>query len=260
MRLHKRYCIWAVMAAVSLTAGCTSTTRMPSYERSQLLLMVGSDTLTAAVAAESKGTLSEQEVQREVDRLLALKPKSRTPAKVVIFELPSAGASEIKSSLKWLALRQQTSKEMKNALEKSGIFGAVDFLPEMLLPAGKTANLNMVRIAAARAQADGVLIYATEAGYEYKAKAAAIFYPTLIGLFVAPGSSLSSMAISKAVLLDVHTGYIYAVMEGYGQQSESGAYASLDWEGQEFAARAQAVEGLAQETAAKAKALATRAQ
>jgi hypothetical protein len=256
MRRAARGVAWAALCAVIVTVGCASTSQMPTYERSELRLMVSSETALAADRAPLSGGGGEQEVQKEVDRLLALKPNARTPAKVVLFELPSSGPTRITSSLKWLALRAKTSGYMKDALEKSGIFQSVDFLPEMLLPAGRRADLKTVRVAAARAQADGVLIYTTEAGYDYKANGWAILYPTLIGLAVAPGSDLSSIAISKAVLLDVHTGYIYAVLESYAEQSQSGAWAGLDWEGQEFDVRAKSVQSLADETAAKAKALA----
>jgi len=256
MTTNKAFVVLAALAAAWLAAGCASHTRMPSYEQSQLRLMISSETVATVHAVEGRGMGAEEQVQREVDRLLTLKPAARIPAHVVLYELPSAGPTEIKSSLKWLSLRQETSKAMKAALEQSGIFAQVDSLPEMLMPAGETPDLRSVRIAAARAQADGVLIYSTETGYDYRANGWALFYPTLIGLFAAPGSDLSSMAVSKAVLLDVHTGYIYAVLESYAQKSQCAPYAALDWEGLEYAVRRGVLEALAQEAAARAKSLA----
>ena len=245
----------AFLAAVIVLcggAGCMSQTRMPSYKRSQMEFVVAADTEQTARAKTGRSSLTEDEVQKEVERLLAMKPAAALPGKVVLYELPSSGKSEITSPRKWLQLRKGTSVEMKKTLESSRVFQETDFLPDLLIPSGEAIDLKTLRIAAARAHADGILIYSTEPGYEYKPNALCLLYPTIIGAFIAPGSKAASMCVSKAVLVDVHTGYIYSVMETYGEKATTRPYFFLNAESLEFDARTQAIADLAKAVAAKA--------
>jgi hypothetical protein len=142
---------------------------------------------------------------------------------------------------------------MRTALADTGVFAEVGFLPEILLPSGDPSDLKTVRIAAARAQADGVLIFTTESGYEYEPNGWALLYPTILGLAVAPGSTRTSLCVSKAILLDVHTGYMYSVVESYAQDSVTAPIAVLDAEQLEYDVRTQVMDELASAVAAKAR-------
>lgn len=238
-----------VLSALGL-AGCFSHSRLPSYESSTFKMIIARETWSRGEG----GQLTEKDVQAEVDRLLALRPSSPVPKKVLLFEVESGGATRVRSARKELLLHKETAAAMKRALENTGLFAQIDFLPEIYLPQG-AASLKTLRIAAARAHADGLLIYATEAGYEYEPNALCVFYPTIIGAFLAPGSRGSALAVSKAVLLDVKTGYIYRVMEAYGEKSAVAPVALLDEELLEFDARKQALGALAELAARKVKEL-----
>jgi hypothetical protein len=244
---------WSVMACGVLSlacTGCMAHSANVDYARSKFQVMVSAET-----QQWSRGQpATERSVQSEVDRLLAMKPSAPVPSKLVLYEVPSSGHSEIKSPKKLIELRRAVSATVKATLEETKIFEEVDFLPDLLLPAGGTGDLKTLRIAAARAHADGVLIYSTEAGYEYEPNGFAVLYPTLIGIFLSPGSQAASTALSKAILLDVKTGYIYSVLETYGE-AESGMvpFASLDPEELEFKARTQAMDALAKAAAEKVK-------
>jgi hypothetical protein len=229
-----------------------ASSHMPSCQGSSFQVMVARETVEGLAAARDRG-LTEADVQTEVDRLLALKPYAPVPARVVLYEVPGNGPSAIESPLKWIALRKATGEAMRAALADTGVFSQVDFLPEILLPSGDPSDLKMVRIAAARAQADGVLIFTTEAGYEYEPNGWAILYPTIIGLALAPGSTRTSLCVSKAILLDVHTGYIYSVVESYAQDSVTAPIAVLDPEQLEYDVRLQVIDKLAAAVAAKAR-------
>lgn len=241
-----------LLVAAAVLSGCMAHSARIDYTRSGLHMMVSAETqaLTGNVLTP------EEELQAEVDRLLALKPAEATPRKLVLYEMPSAGRSEIESPRQWISLRKSTSATMKGALEETGLFEEVDFLPDILLPATGVKDLATLRIAAARAHADGVLIYSTEAGYEYKPNALAVFYPTIIGLFVAPGSQAASTALSKAVLLDVRTGYIHMVLETYGEAGGSAIpYAYIDQAKLEVDARTDSIADLSGRVAEKARLL-----
>lgn len=244
--------IMGVVLALSCLglAGCAAYSRRPTYERSTFKMIIAAETRPQAPGA----AMTEKDVQAEVDRLYALRPARAVPRRVLLYEVESSGETHIQSARKRLLLRKETSEAMKSALEETRLFAEVDFLPELYLPTG-VQDLKTLRIAAARAQADALLIYSTEAGYEYEPNALCIFYPTIIGAFVAPGSKGASLAVSQAVLVDVKTGYIHRVFESYGEKSRVAPVALIDEEELEFEARKQALHDLAALTASKVKEL-----
>ncbi len=237
----------AVMVLAALgSAGCFSHSRLPSYDRARFKTIIAAETRPQAPGV----VMSEKDVQAEVDRLYALRPARPVPRRVLLYGVESSGETHISSARKRLLLRKETSDAMKSALEETRLFAEVDFLPELYLPTD-VQDLKTLRLAAARAQADALLIYSTEAGFEYEPNALCILYPTIIGAFVAPGSKGASLAVSQAVLVDVKTGYIHRVFESYGEKSGIAPVALLDEEALEFEARKQAVQHLAALTASK---------
>jgi len=255
MGKRRTLALLAVLTVTCLSLGCMTTGWQPSFEQSSYKIMISSETRQSAQGGPEGSRLTESAVQVEVDRLLALKPKTAVPARVLLYQVPGSGRSMIVSPLKVLELREATSQQMRKALQATGVFQSVDFLPEILLPPGAPADLKMVRIAAARAQADAILVYSTEAGYESKPNDWALLYATLVGAFIVPGTDQTSMAVSKAVLLDVPTGYIYFVTEDYGSGSVRGPVAALDAEKLEYDARMKSLTELSADVAARVTAL-----
>lgn len=250
MKTRRMVGIAVALVAVCL-AGCAVESRKPMYKGSTFQMIIAAETRTVTAGRE----MTEKDVQEEVDRLLALKPAAPVPAKVLLFEVESTGQSKIVSPKKMLSLRKETSESMKAALEKTGLFERIDFLPDVYLPPNGPADLKVLRIAAARAHADGLLIYSTEAGFEKRVNFLGIFYPTIIGAFIMPGTRGSSLAESKAVLVDVRTGYVYRVLNTYGEASALAPGALLDEEQLEFDARKQALGALADLAAAEVREL-----
>ena len=249
--MRARQVLGVVLALSALgSAGCAAYSRRPTYERSRFKLIIAAETRPQAPGA----AMTEKDVQAEVDRLYALRPARPVPRRVLLYEVESSGQTYIESARKKLLLRKETSEAMKSALEETRLFAEVDFLPELYLPTG-VQDMKTLRIAAARAQADALLIYSTEAGYEYEPNVLCILYPTIIGAFVAPGSKGASLALSQAVLVDVKTGYIHRVFESYGEKSRVAPVALIDEEELEFEARKQALHDLAALTASKVKEL-----
>lgn len=235
-----------------LATGCIAFSRGPSYTDSAFQMIMG-----GRLTYERRGEVTEKEVQAEVDRLLALQPAAPVPRKVLLYEVESS-ESGINSAHMRLQLHKETARTMKEALEETGLFERIDFLPDIYLPSGHSGGLKALRIAAARAHADGLLIYSTETGYEYKPNALSVFYLTIVGVVFVPGSEGASMALSKAVLVDVKTGYIYDVMESYGEKRQVAPIALLSEDELEFDARKEALTGLAKLVAAKVRELAAQ--
>jgi hypothetical protein len=255
MRTRRALAVIAVLVLASSGSGCMTTGWQPSFEQSSYKIMISSETRQGAEGVPTGLPLSESAVQAEVDRLLALKPKEALPARVLLYQVPGSGRTNITSPLKAIELRQATNQEMRKTLEGAGAFRSVSFLPEILLPEGTLVDLKTVRIAAARAQADAVLIYSTEAGYESKPNDWAALYLTVLGVAFVPGTDATSMAVSQAVLLDVSSGYIYFVTEDYGTDSTRAPIASIDAQQLEYDARLKSLTELSNDVASRAMVL-----
>lgn len=255
MRTRRTLVVLLLAAAMSLTLGCATTGWQPTFEQSSYKLMISSETHQSAQSGPQGSRLSESAVQAEVDRLLGLRPKTAVPARVLLYQVPSSGRTKISSPLKVLELRQATGQQMRKALQQTNVFRSVDFLPEILLPPAGPGDLKTVRIAAARAQADAILVYSTEAGYESKPNNWALLYATILGAAAVPGTDATSMAVSKAVLLDVPTGYIYFVTEDYGTESVRGPAATIDAQKLEYDARLKSLGELSADVAGRVTAL-----
>ncbi len=256
MRMRRWTAVLTVLMVAVLGGGCATTKGwQPTFEQSSYRLMIAGAAHESTQNGPRGSGLSDSAVQSEVDRLLALKPRSPVPARVLLYQVPSSGRTNITGPLKKLELRQATGRQMRKTLEGADVFRSVDFLPEILLPAGATADLRKLRLAAARAQADAVLIYSTEAGYEETNNAWALLYLTIVGGFIAPGTQETSMAVSKAVLLDVATGYIYFVTEDFGQESEHGPAGYMDPQKLEYDARLKSVTELSSDVATRVGAM-----
>ncbi len=241
----------AALAFALSAAGCAVGTHRPDFQTSRYRMLLAAETQYVG-GGNPPAALPEKEVQAEVDRLLALQPRAEEPRKVVIYAVDSAGATGIRSPMKRLELHEASSQEMRRALQESGVFEEVDYLPEILLPPGGPADLKTLRVAAARAQADTILIYATEVGWERRLNAWALLYPTIVGFGTFPGNEETYLALSKAVLMDVGSGYMYALMEVHGRESVTGPGASIDREQLEFEARMAAVKKLTSEVRRRA--------
>ena len=170
----------------------------------------------------------------------------------MIFEIEGAGLSEIKNPQKLLELRKRTYAAMKEKLEDTKVFSEVDFLPDILLPPDGPKDLKTLYIGAARANADGILVYSTESDYQYDPNGLCIFYPTIIGVFISTGSRAFSTSLSKSILIDVKTGFIYSIIEAYGD-SDSGILpvAYISPEQLEIKSRTNTVEALSKRVAEK---------
>jgi len=230
-------------------SGCTVAATGPSYEKTYFGALIADETLTGTQPDRTQ-PMNEGEAQKEVDRLTALKPSRAVPSRVVLYEVPSTGPTWIKSAQKWLELRQATSQAMKRALEDTKVFESVEFLPDIFVPGGGFADLRTLRVAAARVHADGLLLYSTETGRELKGNPLMVLYITIIGAVILPGSQETSIALSKAVVVDVPTGYVSVYPEAYAKRTSAWLPAAwLNRQNLEFQARKQAIETLASEVA-----------
>ena len=74
-------------------------------------------------------------------------------------------------------------------------------------------SMKGLRAAAARLHADLLLVYSAPSDYGNETNPASLLYLTIVGCWVSPGNDISSYTLARAALVDVRTGYVYAVAE-----------------------------------------------
>jgi hypothetical protein len=117
-------------------------------------------------------------------------------------------------------------KAVKEDLLASHLFESVSTVPAIFLPA--RADLGRCRYAAARANADLVLIYAKATREIRYHNRAANFYPLIIGLLL-PGEETVVVTRVEGALVDARTGRVFAVAQGSSRgQDSSSPLASSD--------------------------------
>jgi hypothetical protein len=99
-------------------------------------------------------------------------------------------------------------------LKKSGLVREVIFLPNMLLgspPHGRHAPdyLKAVRVAAARVQADAVLLMSSVTEVSAYLNPLSILNLTVAGIWIAPGHHREAMTILEGIVMDNRNEYVY---------------------------------------------------
>jgi hypothetical protein len=103
-------------------------------------------------------------------------------------------------------------------LLQSSCFESVSTVPQIFLPAH--ADLGRCRYAAARANADLVLLYAKATRVIRYRNKLANFYPLIIGL-VLPGEETTVVTRVEGALIDARTGRVFAVAQGSSRGHDS---------------------------------------
>lgn len=147
--------------------------------------------------------------------------------------------------------------------KQAGLISELVLMPSALLRPGWEHDedhnqLLRVRAAAARQQADAVLILNSVTGAEESYNALAILDLTLVASFFLPGHKLESFSAVEAMVIDVRNEFLY--FSARGEASTGGLFALFDRHTytaeQESKARLQALDNLGEKLMAKTAALA----
>lgn len=108
-------------------------------------------------------------------------------------------------------------------LRAAGVASDVVILPSGLVdattcePSDHHCRLTAQRTAAARTRADALLVVNFATSADRYANPASIFYATLLGMWVAPGTHQNALTIAEGVLIDNRNEYLYAFARGEGE-------------------------------------------
>lgn len=116
----------------------------------------------------------------------------------------------------------------RDAFRESERIGEVVLVSDFLSPPAEDADLRALRLAAARLQADAVLVYSGAVTTDQGHNLAALTYLTGIGLFFFQGTDLDVSFVNKGALIDTRTGYLYFLTDAESKVHASGPWLLLD--------------------------------
>lgn len=163
-------------------------------------------------AKDSSGSLSEVDLQKVLESPIDL----QFPARVGVVPLakPFDPGEEVS-----IATRSVASRDLSRALVGHPYYSHVSDISTDLPNSG---GLEGLRVIAARYRLRYLILYSERFEDSTHLNGWAWLYPTLIGMFVAPGITVQSAGIAQADLLDVRTGTIlFSVVQPMGVSETS---------------------------------------
>jgi rhombotail lipoprotein len=155
-------------------------------------------------AKDSSGALSENDLQHVLEAPIDL----QFPARVGV--VPLAQAFDPQGDVS-ITIRSVASRDFARALTGHAHFSHVSDISTELPNSGGIEGL---RVIAARYRLRYLLLYSERFEDVSHVNGWAVLYPTIIGMFVAPGVTVKSHGLAQADLLDVRTGTIlFSVVE-----------------------------------------------
>jgi len=119
----------------------------------------------------------------------------------------------------------EESKEIagwEEPLKKAGVISELNIIPSMLVeecrPDDPGCGLRARRAAAARVQADALLMTSVVTAVDEYTNAASMLDITVVGLWVAPGHECDALTIVEGAMLDNRNEYLYAFARGEAEQ------------------------------------------
>ena len=194
------------LASLYLLAGCSAA----GPHAAQAPAMAMAEAPAPAVlqrslyTKDSSGSLTEDDLQKILESPIDL----QFPARVGV--VPLAHAFEPQGEVS-LSTRSVASRDFARSLTGHPHFSHVSDISTELPNGG---GLEGLRVIAARYRLRYLLLYSERFEDASHLNGWAFLYPTLLGMFVAPGVTVKSRGLAQADLLDVRTGTIlFSVVE-----------------------------------------------
>ncbi len=165
-----------------------------------------------------------QDIDRaDISAVAARKPSPNFPARLAIVRVQApayasySGESHGTGRFSVLTTQELITEEDLNALAAWPSLAGVVPISSLLLPT-KFESLDDLRLAAAKVQADIVLIYTVDTSFRVLGRN----YPPLsaISLGLRPDRDAYVTSTASALFIDVRTGFVYGVAEGTAKVSD----------------------------------------
>jgi rhombotail lipoprotein len=197
--------------------------------------------------------LFESQTLAEVE---GLEPELTTPFAVAVApprshrseQLAWQGSREtVQGFRSWSEEERRVIASWKEELARTGLVSDLIVMPVLATELDATGGLlEALRVAAARHQADAVLIVSEVEDSSNWLNPWSILDLTIVGAWFAPGHDVEVVTILEGALIDVHTGYLYASGQAEGTARERRAWAYVNDPELKQTARRKALAGLEQ--------------
>jgi hypothetical protein len=166
---------------------------------------------------------SEKQID-DLNRNYELKPASRFPAYFIIMRLQDRGyesftirhGNETRGNVSVITVKDIEKDEDFNRFRKLAGIAQIGTLSPMLLPTEIKSDKDL-RLAASRLQADILFLYTVDTKFWSKDAVAPL---SVITLGLSPSVTVNMVSTVSGVLMDVRTGYIYAMMDATEKQTQ----------------------------------------
>jgi len=188
-----------------------------------LLLLV---MMTACVSSRGfdrgslRSQIADQKVVTEEDikKVLELKPQLPAPFKLAVYFASPKSDWHYGSSWNWTGDDKDALIQMKSELVKKNIISDLFVLPNSIL---EGTDNKAVRLAAARAGADAVLIVNGVSSIDRYNNVLGGTYFLIVTPFFVPGTVADCLVMINAAMWDVRNQYLYLSAEAEGTSSQT---------------------------------------
>lgn len=218
-----------------------------------LAVLVSSLAACSTTTGFDRGALHSQLQQPQVindddiKQALAVKPQLAAPFRVAVyFSRPGsqAGGSWSAKGWRWSAADKQQFLKLRDGLKAQGVVSDLFLLSDNLVDGQDHKSL---RLAAARAGADAVLVVDGVSQVERHLNHWGLSYILLVPALFVPGTQLDGLFVSNATLWDVRNDYLYLSSESEGTARQVRSTYGLDEDELMKQAKADSLGGLGKE-------------
>lgn len=185
--------------------------------------------------------------ERDIAAVLDLQPELPSPFRLALyFTTDQAPFQSSAQKANWLSLDKERLLTNLRPLTEEGIVKAAFVLADSTIQG--TLNRD-IRLAAARYNADILLIINGVAAVDRYNNGNAAWYATILGAYLAPGTHSDALFMIEGTVWDVRTGYLYGTQTAEGTAQSVGPAASLQDKDVVARAKEAALESFGKHTA-----------
>ena len=204
-----------------------------------------------------RGEITDQKVVTEEDikKALELKPQLPAPFKLAVYFVPPKSDWRRGSSWNWLGEDKNKLLEVTSELKNKNVVSDIFIINDAILEGNDN---KAIRLAAARAGADAVLIINGVSDVDRYNNALGFSYFLLITPFFVPGTEADGLFMVNASMWDVRNQYLYLSSEAEGVATETRPAFFVEEPRVIKIAKTGAITALSKELAARLASMATK--
>jgi hypothetical protein len=161
----------------------------------------------------------------EIKKALAIKPQLPLQYKLAVYFVPSKSDWRYARQWRWTGEDKDELLKIAGPLVDKGVTSDVFSLADSVL---EGTDRKAIRLAAARAGADAVLIVDGSADIDRYNKKLGVTYALLVTAAFVPGTVADGLFIATASMWDVRNDYLYLSVEAEGMVSKTAPAAFID--------------------------------